>query len=100
MSKLSIVHFFRAPIERMETLSVGDRVELLTHKRDRKIVILKTGDSTYDVLESGFKENVFPDVPHSDVLKWLKRLKPIEFPKNRTFFIEVVPAKRVPLGLD
>ena len=91
MSMIDIKNFTKTPMERLKKLNPGDRIELLTYKRDRKVVIKKIDDYTFDVSEDGFMIEEFPAVEISALVKLLKHLQKTEFPRSNKFFLEILP---------
>lgn len=88
---IDIKNFTKTPMERLKKLNPGDRIELLTYKRDRKVVIKKIDDYTFDVSEDGFMIEEFPAVEISALVKLLKHLQKTEFPRSNKFFLEILP---------
>ena len=52
---LDIKSFTRTPVEKLKKMRIGDRMELLTYKRDRKVVIVKVAEEICNVLEDGYE---------------------------------------------
>ena len=94
MSMLDIKHFTKTPVERLRKLNIGDKIVLLTYKKDRKIIITKNDDNTYDVLEDGFEIKEFLAVEHSKLEKLLKQLQYVEFPRSNKYFMEIIPVPK------
>ena len=92
MSMLDIKNFTKTPVDKLRKLNCGDRVELLTFKKDRKIIIIKIDQHNFDVIEDGFEIKEFPEVEDSKLVKLLKQLQRIEFPRSNKFFMEIIPA--------
>ena len=94
MSMLDIRNFTKTPVEKLKKVSDGTRIELLTYKKDRKVVLIKKSEHTCDVLEDGFEIVEYPDVEESKLVKLLKQLQRIEFPRSNKFFMEIKPASK------
>lgn len=86
-------NFIRTPMEKLKKLNVGDKMELLTYKKDRKIVIMKKDSNFCDVTEDGFKFKVFENIEYSKLEKLLQDLRKIEFPRSNKFFLRIIPYK-------
>lgn len=87
MNLLDIKNFTKTPVEKMKKLKAGDAIELLTYKKDRKVVIIKEDEHNFRVVEDGFEIKEFPNVAESKLVKLLKRLQAIEFPRSNKFFM-------------
>ena len=94
MSLLDIKHFTKTPVGKLKNLNIGDEIELLTFKKDRKIIIIKKADHTYDVVEDGFEMKEFPEIADSKLEKILTQLQRIEFPRSHKFFMEIFPSPK------
>ena len=90
MSMLDIKTFTVTPIKKLKKLNLEDAIELLTYKRDRKIVIKKKRSNTYNVAEDGFEIREFFDVEENKLVKLLKDLQKIEFPRSHKYFMEII----------
>ena len=51
--------FTKTPLNKLKNLCIGDKIELLTYKKDRKITIIKKDLAIYNVIEDGFKYKVY-----------------------------------------
>lgn len=89
MNMLDIKNFTRTPIEKLKKMKIGDKMELLTYKRDRKVVIVKIGEEICNVLEDGFEVVEYSAIENSQLAKLLKQLQRIEFPRSNKFFLEI-----------
>ena len=89
MNMLDIKNFTRTPIEKLKKMKIGDKMELLTYKRDRKVVIVKIGEEICNVLEDGFEVVEYSAIENSQLSKLLKQLQRIEFPRSNKFFLEI-----------
>ena len=91
---LDIKNFERAPLAKLKKLKVGDKIELLTFKRDRKVVIIKMAEHSVNVLQDGFEIKEYIDLSEPELMKLLHQLRKIEFPRSHKFFMEIIPANR------
>lgn len=87
---IDINKFTKMPIEKLKKLEVEDKVELLTFKKDRKIIITKKDFNYYDVIEDGFEYKVFENIEVQKLEKLLKQLQKIEFPRSNKFFLKII----------
>ncbi|WP_243544081.1 hypothetical protein [Pseudodesulfovibrio tunisiensis] len=70
-----------AILSRLSKLAPGQGLDLRTYKRDRSIVIRRTGDDAFHVAVDGFaKEET--DTDAKGLKKLLKRLMKQEFPRS------------------
>lgn len=72
-------------------LKRGDKIQLLTYKKDRKITIIKKDLNTYSIIEDGFKYKEFDDVKFTQLESLLKQLKSVEFPRSNKYFLKSIP---------
>lgn len=84
--------FTKTPIEKLTKLKVGDKIELLTYKKDRKVIIIKKDLNIYDIIEDGFNYNKFEDISLNQLEKLLKKLQRIEFPRSNKYFLKIIPS--------
>lgn len=83
--------FTKTPLKKLKNLYIGDKIELLTYKKDRKITIIKKDLDIYNVIEDGFKYKEFDNVKFAELERLLKQLKSVEFPRNNKYFLKLVP---------
>lgn len=69
---IDIKNFTKTPIEKLKKLEKGDRIELLTFKKDRKVIIIKKDFNYCDVIEEGFEYKVFENIEIKKLEKLLK----------------------------
>lgn len=75
-------------IEReLKKMCAGTSIKILTYKKDRWITIEKH-DNKFDVVENGYRKIVWSDLDERDVLKRLKKLQKIEFPRSNKLYFE------------
>lgn len=87
---IDINHFRKTPIDRLKNLKDGDKIELLTYKKDRKVTLIKTGDQSCTVVEEGFDIRTFINVEKTKLSKLLKQLQQSEFPRSKKFFMRII----------
>lgn len=68
-------------LRKLKTLPVGHAIDLRTYKRNRSVVIKRTADDVFDVVEQGFHEDRFL-IPSAKLKKLLKLLLKREFPRS------------------
>lgn len=90
---LDIKNFTKVTLEKLKKFNTGDQLELLTYKKDRKIIIIKTDYSKFHIIEDGFEYNEFKNIDIKNLEKILKKLKKIEFPRSNKFFMKIINKK-------
>ncbi|CEN25364.1 hypothetical protein [Paraclostridium sordellii] len=90
---LDIKNFTKVTLEKLKKFNTGDQLELLTYKKDRKIIIMKTDYSKFHIIEDGFEYNEFKNIDIKNLEKILKKLKKIEFPRSNKFFLKIINKK-------
>ena len=83
--------FTKTPLNKLKNLCIGDKIELLTYKKDRKITIIKKDLAIYNVIEDGFKYKEFDNIKFTELEHLLKQLQSVEFPRSNKYFLELVP---------
>ncbi len=68
-------------LERLAALPAGSCIDLRTYKRNRSVLIKRTGDDAFLVLENGFHEERF-ECGLKKMRKLLKTLLKKEFPRS------------------
>ena len=68
-------------MRKLKKLPVGHAIDLRTYKRNRSVVIARTGRDEFDVVEQGYFEERFL-LPLSKMKKLLKNLLKKEFPRS------------------
>ncbi|CEN23405.1 hypothetical protein [Paraclostridium sordellii] len=86
---LDIKNFTKVTLEKLKKINTGDQLELLTYKKDRKIIIMKTDYSKFHIIEDGFEYNEFKNIDIKNLEKILKKLKKIEFLRSNKFFLKI-----------
>lgn len=100
MGMIDITHFTRMPVERLSKLNNGDRIELFTYKKDRKVVIVKVDAGSCHVEEDGFEIKMFVGIEIVKLSKLLKQLKHTEFPRSKKFFMNIIQNKAEQKSLE
>jgi len=68
-------------MRKLKKLPEGHAIDLRTYKRNRSVVIARTGEDEFDVVEKGFHEERFT-MPLNKMKKLLKILLKKEFPRS------------------
>lgn len=68
-------------LRKLKKVPVGQALDLRTYKRDRSVLILRTGEDTYTVVEDGFEQERFSE-DFKSLKKLLKKLLKKEFPRS------------------
>ncbi len=71
-----------ALLERLDKLEVGHCLDVRTYKRNRSVVLIKTGESDYHIIEDGFCREEFT-VDSRRLKRTIKELLKKEFPRSR-----------------
>ena len=90
MSRFKINRFVDVPVEKLRELLPGDKIVLLTYKRDRKIIISKVDNRFCNVTVDGFKSMTLEGLDEQQLIKQLRKLEPIEFPRSKMFYLEII----------
>lgn len=67
-------------------MNKGDKIKFLTYKKDRSILVEKGGD-TFTVVENGYRQIVWENLTEIEVLKRMKKLQKIEFPRSNKLYL-------------
>jgi hypothetical protein len=89
-----------ALLRRLEKLPAGHALDLRTYKRNRSVLIRRTGEDEFSVAEDGFHKEDFR-VPLSGLKKLLKTLLKREFPRSakiRVYDLGAACGKTLPTG--
>ena len=70
----------------LQKMSKGDKIKFLTYKKDRSILVEKGGD-TFTVVENGYRQIVWENLTEIEVLKRMKKLQKIEFPRSNKLYL-------------
>lgn len=68
-------------LTRLKKLPTGRGLDLRTYKRDRSVIIRRTGDDAFTVAEDGFRTETFT-TNFKGMKKLLKTLLKREFPRS------------------
>lgn len=68
-------------IRKLQKLPVGHAIDLRTYKRNRSVVIKRSDEDEFDVVQNGYDQNRF-QVPLAKMKKLLKLLLKKEFPRS------------------
>lgn len=69
-------------LERLPKLPVGHYLDVRTYKRNRYVLFVKQSDEMYLVVQNGYEQARFEDVPFKKVRKLFKTLLKKEFPRS------------------
>ncbi len=68
-------------MRKLKKLPIGHAIDVRTYKRNRSVVIARTGEDEFDVVEKGFHEERFL-ISMDKMKKLLKNLLKKEFPRS------------------
>ncbi len=68
-------------MRKLKKLPIGHAIDVRTYKRNRSVVIARTGEDEFDVVEKGFYEDRFL-ISLDKMKKLLKALIKKEFPRS------------------
>lgn len=78
-----LISFLQIKLDKME---YGETIRILTYKKDREIDITRE-KSGFLLYENGFKEQEFLVMDKEQILKQVKKLQKIEFPRSNRLYI-------------
>ena len=67
-------------------MSDREKLKFLTYKKDRSIIVEKTGDS-FEVIENGYRKIAWHNLTEAEVLKQIKKVQKIEFPRSNKLYL-------------
>lgn len=70
----------------LQKMSNGNKLKFLTYKKDRSILVEKNGDN-FRVVENGYHKIVWNNLTEAEVLKRIKKLQKIEFPRSNKLYL-------------
>ena len=70
----------------LRKMSNGNKLKFLTYKKDRSILVEKNGDN-FRVVENGYHKIVWNKLTEAEVLKRIKKLQKIEFPRSNKLYL-------------
>lgn len=79
---ISKTNIIPAIMERLESLPVGHYLDVRTYKRNRFVLFVKKSQDTYLVIENGYFNEQFDNVPAKKLKKLFKTLLKKEFPRS------------------
>ncbi|MBS6005541.1 MAG: hypothetical protein KIB43_01145 [Clostridium baratii] len=85
VSNLDFINIAMTSLKRMYP---NQKVIFKTFKKDRKVEVLKL-ESSYTIIENGFKNNIIEDLEYKEVKKILKKLQKIEFPRSNKLWYSI-----------
>lgn len=75
---------------KIKSMEQGHGLELLTYKRDRGVIIRRSGPDTFRVIQNGFEKARYEE-PAKGLRPLLKRLLKKEFPRNNKVRLRSLP---------
>lgn len=90
MKLLDIKNFKKTTFENLKKINIGSKIELLTFKKDRKIIIIKVDKDTFNIIEDGFEYKQFDNLDFKKLERTLNQLQKIEFPRSNKFFLKII----------
>ncbi|MDE7050684.1 MAG: hypothetical protein K2O75_07460 [Lactobacillus sp.] len=79
----NLLKFLRTELSKM---SNGDKLKFLTYKKDRSVLVEKNGDN-FRIVENGYRKIVWDKLTEAEVLKRIKKLQKIEFPRSNKLYL-------------
>ncbi|MEY8530173.1 MULTISPECIES: hypothetical protein [Lactobacillus] len=70
----------------LRKMSNGNKLKFLTYKKDRSILVEKNGNN-FRVVENGYHKIVWNNLTEAEVLKRIKKLQKIEFPRSNKLYL-------------
>ena len=70
----------------LRKMSNGNKLKFLNYKKDRSILVEKNGDN-FRVVENGYHKIVWNNLTEAEVLKRIKKLQKIEFPRSNKLYL-------------
>ena len=71
---------------KLESLAPRQGLTVWTFKKDRRVTIWKEGDS-FAIEEQGFRRERFAGLNQEEVLKRMKKLQKVEFPRSNKLYL-------------
>lgn len=87
---IDIKNFRKATFENLKKIDVGNKIELLTFKKDRKVTIEKIDQNIFNVIQDGFEYKQFYNLDGKKLEKALKQIQRAEFPRSNKFFLKII----------
>lgn len=87
---IDIKNFRKYAFENLKKIDVGNKIELLTFKKDRKVTIEKIDQNIFNVIQDGFEYKQFYNLDSKKLEKVLKQIQRTEFPRSNKFFLKII----------
>ena len=71
-----------AVMERLQSLPTGHYLDVRTYKRNRFVLFVKKGEDDFLIIENGYFQDRFENVPMKKIKKLFKTLLKKEFPRS------------------
>lgn len=65
------------------------QITLLTFKKDRQIII-NDDDGLFSLDEQGYQQVSYTDLDQQAVIKLLRKLLVVEFPRSHTIYVQII----------
>lgn len=89
---LTIDNFVFDTLKRLDSLKMGNCLDIRSYKKNRKVIVEKLED-TYNVYEDGFVKEEYLDLSKEDLKKLLKTIEKVEFPRSNKLRIYILSEK-------
>ncbi|MBI9113041.1 hypothetical protein [Maridesulfovibrio ferrireducens] len=76
-------------MRKLKKIEIGHGLKMLTYKRDRSVVIMRTGEDSFSVTQDGFDKEFFT-TDFKELKKLLKKLVKREFPRSNKIRIHEI----------
>lgn len=86
---IDIKKFRKVAFENLKKIDIGNKIELLTFKKDRKVTIEKIDQNLFNVIQDGFEYKQFDKLDNKKLEKALKQIQRVEFPRSNKFFLKI-----------
>lgn len=91
---IDIKNFRKYAFENLKKIDVGNKIELLTFKKDRKVTIEKIDQDIFNVIQDGFEYKQFYNLDSKKLEKALKQIQRAEFPRSNKVFLKIIKWKK------
>lgn len=82
-------NFIDYTLMKLKHIEVGEAIELLTFKKDRKVIVVKE-EEYFTLHEDGFYHEVFENLDTKELKKLLKTMVRREFPRSNRLHFQIV----------
>ncbi|MGL4454205.1 MAG: DUF1949 domain-containing protein [Sarcina sp.] len=89
---LTIDNFVFDTIKRLDTIEVGNCLDIRSYKKNRKVIIEKLEES-YNLYEDGFYKEEFLDLTKEELKKILRGIEKKEFPRSNKLRFYVLDSR-------